>query len=251
MDESLHIMHERLVDHLEGISTAEEKSLIEQLIATDPEWTRAWEDLKGTKTAILHFGLKQKVGGIHQEIMSERQSSKQGVYRRMVRPFLSVAAALILLVGGYYFYRVYLISSEKVFETNYVSYDLGTLRGTDDHSSDLEQAFRKKDHTAVLKIYVKLDSVTNKERFLAGISSLETKDYKSAKTFFNNIIKEKQGTGLFKDESEFYLALTFIASKEYDQALPLLKKIRDEKQHPYHQEVDDKLIQDVKMLSWK
>ncbi len=251
MDESLHIMHERLMNHLDGISGEEERSSVEKLIATDPEWTRAWEDLKETKAAILHFGLKQKIGGIHQEMISERQSVKKGVYRRMVRPFLSVAAALILLVGGYYFYRIYTISSEKVFDSNYVSYDLGTLRGTDDHSSDLEQAFRKKDHAAVLRIFAKLDSVANKERFLAGISSLETKDYKSAKTFFKYILEENQGTGLFKDESEYYLALTFIASKEYDQALPLLKKIRDEKQHPYHQEVDDKLIQDVKMLSWK
>lgn len=251
MDESLLNMHERLVNHLDGISGEEERKAVAQLIASDREWNKAWEDLNETKAAILHFGLKEKIVGIHEEMKTERQSANKTVYRRLVRPFLGVAAALILLVGGYYFYRIYSISSEKVFESNYVSYDLGTLRGANDQPSELEQAFRRKDHASVLRIYSKLDTATNKEKFLAGIASLETRDYRSAKTFFKNIIEDKQGSGLYKDESEYYLSLSFIASKEYDQALPLLKKIRDEKQHPYHQEVDDKLIQDVKLLKWK
>lgn len=251
MDKDLRDMHERLVDHMDGVSVDEEKQAVSSLIAADPVWAKAWEDLKETRSAILHFGLRQKVALIHEEMENERSTVKTGNYRRMIRPFLSVAAFFIFLVAGYYFYRFYTISPEKVFSSNYVTYDQGTLRGTEDHPSAVEQAFQKKDHVAVLLLMAGSASSSPKDKFLAGISCLELKNYAGAKTYFKDIIGDKQGNGLFKDEAEYYLALASIATKEYGPALSILKKIRDEKQHPYHQEVTDKLIQDVKMLSWK
>jgi tetratricopeptide (TPR) repeat protein len=181
----------------------------------------------------------------------ELTGPKKGIYRRMIRPFLSVAAALILIIGGYLFYLFYTVSPEKIYRANYLSYELGTLRDANVAPSALEDAFRKKDHAGVLVIASSLDTVTSKDNFLAGISCMELKNYPLAKTYFKNILKEDNGTGIFRDESEYYLALTCIATRDYEQALTLLQKIRDEKHHPYHQSVSAKLIREVLMLSWK
>jgi len=253
MDNQLRDMHERLVDHLDRIDSPAEQEEVEGLIATDPTWREAWEKLLETKEALRHFGLRQRVNTIHQEQIKEIATIKgQGAYRRMLRPILSIAAALILIVAGYWFFRIYSLSAEKVFEQHYSSYDMGTLRDGASGQDSVVTFFKQKEYREALAFYESGAANTHKDIFLAGMAAIELKDYEKAKKLFASVLTGSAGQDRsFRDESQYYLALACIETKDYDQALDLLRMIREDKNHMYHDQVTQSLVRDVKWLKWK
>jgi tetratricopeptide (TPR) repeat protein len=247
MDNQLRDMHERLVDHLDGIDSLVEQVEVEGLIASDPTWTDAWEKLLETKEALRHFGLRQRVNTIHQEHIKG-----QGAYRRMLRPTLSIAAALILIVAGYWFFRVYSLSAEKVFQQHYSSYDMGTLRDVTSGQDSVVTFFKQKEYREALAFYGSRAANIHQDIFLAGMAAMELKNYVKAKELFTTVLSGSSGPDIsFRDESQYYLALACIETKDYDQALELLRMIREDKNHRYHDQVTQSLVRDVKWLKWK
>jgi tetratricopeptide (TPR) repeat protein len=81
----------------------------------------------------------------------------------------------------------------------------------------------------------------------------ELGDNTNAIANFKNVIEDNRQTksALFNDEAEYYLALTYIRNKDYDYALDILKDIKDDPEHYYHQKVTSKLIRQVKLLKWR
>ncbi len=256
MDNSTHNMSEKLVQYLDGEMQGAEKISFEQELAADKKLQDELDSLKATREAIKLYGLQQKVSGIHQQMMQEMQTpvKKMSPTRRIIRYSIAAAASVILIVGGIIAYNFYNLSSGKVFASNYHSYELSTLRDGDTlQFSAVEKAYREKDYKKAVELISHQSSIPVKETFLAGMSYMELGNNARAIEELKKVIirNETDKTNLFKDEAEYYLALTYIRNRDYDFALDLLRRIKENPGHLYHEKVTGKLIRQVKMLKWR
>lgn len=132
MDNSTPNMTTLLIDHIDGVLPAAENLRLEKQLATDSIIKEEWENLLGTTEAVKLYGLQQKIGAIHREMMTELQTPVRTIspVRRIVRYAVAVAASVLLVVLGITGYNFYKLSPDKVFTDNYSSYELSNTRGT-------------------------------------------------------------------------------------------------------------------------
>ena len=261
MDDSTHHMSEQLVPYLDGELTGAAREMVEQQLAADKKLRDELESLKITREAVMIYGLQQKVSGIHQQMMPELKTPLKkmnpladGSVRRIIRYSIAVAASAVLIVGSIVGYNFYKLSSGKIFASHYRSYELGTVRDADSLLvSPVEKAYREKNYQKVTGLLSKKSSSTVKETFLAGLSYVELANNWDAIAMFNKVIAQNDSvqTNLFKDDAEYYLALTHIRNKDYDFAIDLLRRIKENPKHLYHEKVTAKLIRQVKLLKWR
>lgn len=256
MDNSTPDMNELLVQYLDGELQGEGKLKLEQQLATDAALQQQFDSLLLTRESIRYYGLKEKVATIHQQMMQELKAApvrKIGGPRKMLRYAMSVAASLILLVGGYIAYQFFSLSSEKVYQANYQAYELSTSRTGNTDESAAEKAYREANYREVLRIYSAKEDVSTRAAFLSGVAAMQLKDFPKAISSFT-AVQEANKTAqakLFSDETDYYLALSYVYNHDYDYALELLNTIRQDPAHTYHTKASRKLIRQVKMLKWR
>jgi tetratricopeptide (TPR) repeat protein len=255
MDNFTPDMSERLVLYLDGKLSDSEKNTLEQQLAADKTLRGELESLQSTREAVKLYGLKQKVASIHGQMMEELKApvKKISSIRRAIRYSVAVAASLLLIVGGYLAYNFFTLSPDKVFASNYRSYELVTVRdGGIEERSLLEEPY-------ILKEYAKVVSIqfdrpfTIKEFFLRAMSYSELADNAKAIEEYKKVIAQNEAakTNAFQLQAEYYLALCYIRNADYDFAIDLLNKIKDDPNHLYNEKVSRKLIRQVKMLKWR
>jgi hypothetical protein len=255
MDNSTNNISEKLVQYLDNELTGSEKESLEQQIAVDNKLKEELENLKATREAVKIFGLQERVAGVHQHMMKELSApvKKISSARRIIRFSVAIAASVVLIAGSIIAYNFYNLSSGKIFASNYQPYELSTVRDIDSiQISPVEKAYREKKYSEVTGIIYDRP-FTVKESFLRGISYIELKDNTKAIEELKKVIaeNEKANSNLFKDEAEYYLALTYIRNKDYDFALDLLRSIQGDPGHIYHKKITGKMIRQVRMLKWR
>jgi tetratricopeptide (TPR) repeat protein len=255
MDNSTPNNADFLVRYLDGELTETEKENLEKRLSEDPALKLELENLEITREAILQYGLKQKVAGIHQEMMKEIRTPvrKMSSTRRILRYSIAAAASIILVIGGFLLYNFVTLSSEKIFASRYQVYELSNTRSTGTNERPIEKAYREKNYAEVKRIHNSGEDNSPKAEFLNGMAFLETKPLANAINSFNELLElNKQSENpVLNDEAEYYLALTYIRNRDYDLALTLLQKIREDSSHLYHAKVTPKLIRQVRTLKWR
>lgn len=256
MDNSTPNISEQLVLYLDGALTGAGKQAVEELLASDTAAKAELESLQQTRAAIRYYGLKQKVGQLHDRMMDELQPPvrKMGSGKKILRYSMAAAACLVLMIGTYVAYNFFSLSPDKVFSANYRGYELSNVRdGNYPGPTPVEKAFTGKDYKEVVRIHDAGEDHTPKGEFLCGVAALELKDDSKAIKCFKEVLdaNKKSGQYILNDESEYYLSLSYIRNKDYDFALPLLRKIKADPEHKYHSEVPARLIRKVKMLKWR
>jgi tetratricopeptide (TPR) repeat protein len=250
MDNTAEHIHEKLVDYLDDVTPMEQRPEVEALLANDPAWKEAWQQLLITRAAVKQYGLKQQVAAVHAEIKGGKGLvRKMSPSRRIIRTSMSVAATVLLIIGGYLVYNFYTLSPEKVLARYYSTYQLPELRSENRQTDSLELAYKAGNYRAVPRFFRGPDTSSTKHRFLVANAWYETGNVEKAIAQYLVILRD---TGsFFHDETEYYLAMAYIANKDFDLALPLLRKIRNDRQHSYYKDVDRRLIREVKMLKWR
>jgi hypothetical protein len=149
-------------------------------------------------------------------------------------------------------YNFFTLSPEKIYSNRYRFFELSTVRGSFDQSP-VVKAFRQDDFGEVIRIHTTGEDSSLSATFLAAMANLELNNMNDAIPGLEKVVNENKtsGTPVFRDEAEYYLALSYIRNRDYDLALPLLEKIRDDVNHLYHEKVDRKLVRNVKMLKWR
>lgn len=256
MDNFTHNDEELLVQYLDGVLDEHTKAEVEKKLNSDTEFRNAYESLLLTKEAVKQYGLKEKVAGIHKGMMKEMQQAPIrhiSSARRAVRYTISVAAALIVLIGSFMLYNFYSLSAEKVFNSGFQSYDLSTARGNEEKESVIAKAYRSKRFDDVVKLYEAGADSSKEAMFLTGMSALELKENSKAISNFKMLIAANQQNNekLYNDDAEYYLSLSYIRNGDYDFALGLLHKIKDDSNHSYNKKVTAKLLRQIKMLKWR
>jgi tetratricopeptide (TPR) repeat protein len=168
---------------------------------------------------------------------------------RLFRSVLAIIAAILLVAVGIFVWQFYSLSPSRIFKANYQPYILSEVN----HDSTMtETLFREKRYYELAKSK-NTENFTARDIFLQSMSWLQLYNYDKAITGLKKIIDNNQATGthIMNDEAEYYLALSFIADKDFDLALPLLNKMYNNPDHAYHDKISAKLIRQVKMLKWR
>ncbi len=128
-------------------------------------------------------------------------------------------------------------------------FELSTVRGTNS-SLPVEEAYRGKNYKEVLRLY-ETTAPSIKSSFLAGAAALEMNNPAFARDRFAQVIEQNKtaGSRILLDEAEYYLSLTLVRLRKYDEALVWLEKIHGDAGHTYHDKVTGGLLSDVQKLS--
>lgn len=247
---------EKLVLYLDGSLEGAEKDQFLQQLQADQDLQAEFQRLKEAREAIRYYGLQQKVATIHTGMMAEMKTPVKPISssRKIFRYTMAAAASLILMIGAWMLYSFFSLSADKVFASNYQSYELPANRG--DQRSALtvsETLFTNHQYQELLSQFREKKLVTISDQFLCGMAAIELKDDKQAINIFRNLLEDNKRTGntRYSDQAEYYLALTYIRNKDYDFALPILQKIKQDPAHTYQNKITGRMIRNVKLLKWR
>ncbi len=256
MDNSTHGMSEQLIRYLDGELQGADRKAVEDLLASDPEVKAELESLQQTRAAVRYYGLRQKVEILHSAMMEEMSPPvvKMSSGKKFLRYSLATAASLVLLLGAYLAYNFFTLSPNKLFSANYKTYELSTLRDAGEtEPAQAEKAYREKNYKEVVRLHDAGIELSPRAEFLCGIAALELNEDAKAIKCFREVLDAAAQTGqpVLKDESEYYLSLSYIRNRDYDFALPILLKIKNDPDHKYNRSVSSRMIWRVKMLKWR
>ncbi|MDR3712955.1 MAG: tetratricopeptide repeat protein [Puia sp.] len=172
------------------------------------------------------------------ELRSLSAASGGATVRRLSISSRRIAAILVFAVclGGAG--KFLFTSPSGVFDTYYSPYTMGSTRGAEGLST-LEKAYQDKDWSSVIHTFQFTRSKTGKDYFLTGMAYMERKEYYEAIGLFKNVIasNEQSKEAYFQDEAEYYLAMSYLATHQTAQALPLLDKIKSDPHHVFNKQV--------------
>ena len=250
-------MNEELMRYLDGLMQADEKENFERMLAGSPELKTELENLQLAKSAVITFGLKNQVAEIHEQMMKELKNETPvkniTPARKIIRYSVAVAASVLLIFAGIEGYNFYKLSPSKLFSENYTAYELNTSRDANlPAESPIEKAYREKNYNEVIRLNT--NSVLSiKDIFLTGISFLETGDAAKAISSFQLVLVDvKSGSNsILKDGAEYYLALSYLKNRDFDQAIELMAAVHENPSQLYKAKFTRKYINQVKKLKWR
>jgi tetratricopeptide (TPR) repeat protein len=244
-----------LIDQLDASLSGAISPDFDSTLRTNPEMAEEWNSLQIALSAIREAGLQDQVADVAKEYRSVKIVSMKkpaATVRPMFGNLLKIAAAIFVLfmAGGIYKYSS--VSSSNFYNKNFSVYELSVSRGNSG-TDQLEKAYQEKKWTSVIEKFNALDKKSNKSIFLAAMANMELKNATKAIPLFNEILKNNAaGTDeLFHDEAEYYLALGYLANQEAGKAIPILEKIKSDKNHLYNRVVNDMSWLDLKIIQYK
>jgi len=244
-----------LIDHLDNNLFGEELLEVERLIRDDKEVAQEWNFLQIAVDAVQETGIYNQVASVRNQYKAQQENIVKptgGVVRSMSKNVLRIAATVLILVGAAIAYKYIAVTPASMYNEYYTSFDLNTTRGVE-NTDAIEQAYRHKNWESVISLSNAVIVKTNKTLFLTGMANLELKKYDAAINSFENIIASnaKTGDNYFQDEAEYYLALGYLANNQAAKALPLLEKIKADKNHLYNEKVKNMSSLDLNILDQK
>jgi tetratricopeptide (TPR) repeat protein len=221
------------------------KSLQEQLNA-NPELKEQLDRLRLSQEALRSFGLKMKIAGIHAEMMDQKprhSNISRGITRKIFTYTVRIAAMVILVMGIAVMYQYFSASSQSLFEEKYRPFMLSQSRGST--AIGIETAYKNGNWPEVLKIFSETTVPDGATLFLAGNAFLHTGNSAKAIKCFQDLqqINNQYRTHIYEEDTEFYLALAYLAHQDPRSALPIFEKIEQDQGHPYHGRVSGWYLQ--------
>jgi tetratricopeptide (TPR) repeat protein len=256
-----------LIDHLDENLTGSSLGNLERLIAEDPEAAQEWYYLNLAVDAVKDHGLYEEVATIRESWKMEENNAalyqvstpqlpaakeSGGIVRSINRYGLRAAAIILVVTSSTLLYKYLSISSASLYDRYYSGYSLNTARGSGSEQP-IEQAFNAKDWNTVISLAATAKEKDNQSEFLAGMATLEEKRYDDAISHFEQIIavNTHAGTDVYQDEAEYYLAISWLAEKKVNQAMPILEKIKADPHHQYHDKVAKMSFFDLRLAQYK
>lgn len=249
------LQQEQLIDQYDNSRAGKASFDIQQRIKEDPEALTEWKYLHLAVEGVQDAALAERIAKARstwQTQQSAAENASPAIIRSVYRNMMRVAACLLLVVVGSSLYKYVTTSSSSIYGKYYMSYALNTNRGAGTADA-IEEAYNNKDWTAVINAFNNTATKSNESYFLAGVADLELKKYADAINKFHQVMANNARTGndSYQDESEYYLAMSWLANSEVKEAMPLLKKISADKHHLYHDKVTAISSLDLQIAAYK
>jgi tetratricopeptide (TPR) repeat protein len=246
---------EILIQYLDGELEGDELKALKENLTSDPSLRQELENLQLAQMAIRSYGMKIRVGAIHNEMMQklkENKDPKAKLVKMIIQNGLRIAAVLIVLVGISALYQYLTTSPEKLFSENYHPYSIHTMRGSSENSV-LSEKYKKGNMDSVILEFNSMSSHQPEEFILAGIAYLENNQPARAIETFKTLIQKNTDskTDYFEDDAEYYLAMSYLNNQEPEKALALFEKIKAEPKNPYNSRLTKWFLLKLKSLHTK
>jgi hypothetical protein len=225
------------------------------LIGDNEDLRQFWSRLQLSVDLIREAGLRDRVSAVRKQFETGRTESVPSVAKVRTmnyRVALRVAASILILAGAGILYKYATTSPDELYRTQFSVYNLSAIRG-ESGSDEIDQAYRNGNWRQVIGMGDHMQVKSAKTFFLSGVAAMELKEFDVAILHFTQILQQNKASGddYFGDEAEYYLALSYLASGNLSHALPLLDKIRSDKQHRFHKKACEISAIELKILSVK
>jgi tetratricopeptide (TPR) repeat protein len=247
-----------LIDYLDNSLEGAERLEAEQLILGDAAAAGQLETLRFSTELVREAAVLDQVMEVRKSfsvaarVVPLQQKNTGAVVRSFSKNVFRIAAMVVLVLGAASVYKYSSTTSAAVYNDNFSSFELSTSRGSND-DGELEKAYRSKNWISVEAIAAAQKNNNQKTSFLAGVAEMELKQYDKAITAFNNVMQLNQQTTApyFQDEAEYYYALASLAANKPTEALAMLRKIRNDKEHLFNKKALAIPAIDLKVLDIK
>ena len=266
----------KLIDHLDENRTRRLSASPEQLIDQDPQAAQEWYYLNLAVDAVRHTGLHEQVSTVRESLLSERSEStvritesfiavpanqttqkanptpSGAILRTMSKYTFRAAAGILVIASSTVIYKYVTVSSSSLYDRYFGAYSLNTSRG-ETTDPPIVQAYNAKDWNTVLSMAGTAGAKDNQTEFLAGMADLQLNRCDDAITHFEQVIaaNAQASTDYYQDEAEYYLAISWLACKKVNQAMPILEKIKADPNHKFHQKVANMSFFDLRLAQYK
>jgi len=244
---------EQLQRYFDGEMDAAEKAAFEQLLRSNKELQEEHHLMQLARQAILDNAIREKVSkariGYEMNQSGKVRSLNRGKIIRYTAMSVAAGVLVFMLVFGY---NLMTLSPEKLFASNYQPFEIGTMRsGSTIDSSVIISHYESGNYEEVISRSQATQELTVMEEFLVAVAYLELNDPQQAIREFRQVLKVLENNSILAQSSEFYLGLSYLRAKEYDDALTSLEKIRNDPNHIYHSSVDKSLLRKIRVLKWR
>lgn len=237
---------ELLIQYLDGELSGEALNALHAQLAADTAMQQELENLRVSRLLLQVHGLKQKVSTLHTEMMQELQGqpAKTAPVRQLWKPWMRVAALLIVILGTGILYQYARLSSRMLFTDQYQSFALHENRGSAT-ASTIDSLYNAGAYDKLLQLFTQSPPQTATGYFLTGNAAMRLNKADVAVTCFLraqqlNVINHSH---YFEDDLTYYLALAYLQNDEPQKALPLFEQIHADKSHPYNRQVSGWFLQ--------
>jgi len=234
-----------LFKYLEGELSPAEAEQIEARLSTDSDLRQRLETLRLARRAVGHYGLVEQVGAIHREMMPSLRRPATIAWMR--RPFLAAAATFIVLLTLATFYMYRQSRSSNIYQEHFYPYVLTADRGGG-QAQPLSAAYKKGQMADVVNILHGLASPSASDYFLAANAFLSIERPDSAIKYFRALLEmdSQRHQHELEEDTEYYLAMSYLQAGLVAEAMPLFRKIHDDPQHSYHDKVGAWFMQQLR-----
>lgn len=230
-----------LINYLDRALEEKEMREMEALINSDDETRKQFQFLQLAVDAVAYSAIYDQVASVKenfreiQPVEVLQASNKQPARVFRLGKAVRMAAAVLLLLVGVGSYKFFSVNATHVYQQAFIDYTLPTTRGQA-ASTDIEQVFRQQNWAGVIATVNRLSLHDNKALFLSGFAHLQLKQYAAAGQLFKQVLANNTQTGddLYRDEAQFYLALSELGINNTSGAVQLFQQIRADKGHKYH-----------------
>ena len=242
-----------LEKYLDNELPAAERSALEASLDNDEEFRRELTAMIASAEAVRYYGISAEVASIQQEYLATKNYpySKTGTIRHILRPALRVAASILIIVAALGVYKYNTVNSQNLAAEYYAPYEMNRVRG-EANTNAIENAYNNQNWNAVINL-ASQSAPGSKELFLAGAAYLELNQPAKAADQFGRLLTYNQQTqsNYFQDEAEYYLAISYLRNSDAAKAIPIIRKIRGNESHLYHDKLGKMSQLDLQILSWK
>ena len=242
---------ELLTRYLDQELSSEETLALEKRLASEEALREELNRLKLAREALRLYGLKEQVGKIHKEMRTgakEAHIEKRNNLRVISRWAMRVAAIIIVAAAGIGIYQYATLSNEKLFKEQFQPYEIRTSRG-ENNERPIEAAYRRKDYAAVIAAFNNSSVRSTVDYFLLGQVHLQQNNPKEAVRILELAKASADTSHLYKDESEYYLALAYLQNDQSDKALTIFKRIHSDPNHLFRDKVNKWFLRRVSVTS--
>ena len=240
-------LEQQIIDYLDGKLTAEERQSFELRLSKNPELAEEIDDLKSLEKGLHAAGMEDLLAEMDrwESEMTSMQSKTQ-----MWSRYYAVAAVLtLILVPAIWFFSSQKPTSEELFLAYYEPYEeLLTSRSNTSDSitvllNDGLNAYNQgkyRECSDMLKSYLNLNPQDHKVALYLAIAQLEIDQKEEAEA---NFVRAQQDP-VFKQQAQWYQALSYLKFSESEKAKALLEAISSTGGH-YRKVEAQKLLEDL------
>lgn len=222
MNEEMYIGFE---SYLANEMPADEKILFEKKLQNDAKFKEQFQLYKGTTQLLLHkfssetINFKKNLEAISKENFSETNKSKSKIIA--FKPwYYAVAACFVIGLG------IFTFTKNNPTFGDYNQYETAQFTERGDNDTNLKAAqdfFNEKQYQKAVVSFEKLEHLNNPELlYFYSIALIETNNYSKAETILNAL---KNGVSVYKDKATWYLALSNLKQKKFDECKTYLNQI--------------------------